>query len=188
MSNRLAAGWAAFHKHKGELCNRYYRTSDRVRLFDAVVSPTVLYGSSAWALTQVMEDKLRVTWRKMLRYVFCLHRRSSESCAEDWVDYMQRSAHQVETMARKHGLKDWVATYRRKKFNFAGQVARRTDDRWSKLAIEWLPHGGVGRSRGRPFTRWSDDLVKYAGGDWQNYTKDVAFWTLAGEAYAVKPK
>lgn len=127
--NRLAGGWAAFHKHKGELCNRFYRTSDRVRLFDAVVSPTVLHGSSAWALTQVMEDKLRATWRKMLRYAFCLHRRSSESCAEDWVDYMQRSAHQVETMARKHGLKDWVAAYHRENFNFAGQVARQTDNR-----------------------------------------------------------
>ena len=48
LQNRLNAGWAAFHKHKGELCNRHYRTRDRARLFDAIITPTVLYGSAAW--------------------------------------------------------------------------------------------------------------------------------------------
>ena len=67
LQNRLSAGWAAFHKHKGELCSKFYRTCDRVKLFEAIVSPTVLYGSAAWAQTRAMEDKLRVTRRKMLR-------------------------------------------------------------------------------------------------------------------------
>ena len=34
----------------------------------------VAYGSLAWGLTQAMENKLRIAWRKMLRYVFRLHR------------------------------------------------------------------------------------------------------------------
>ena len=42
LKNRLAAGWAAFHKHKSELCCKFYRLCDRVKLFDAVVTPVVL--------------------------------------------------------------------------------------------------------------------------------------------------
>jgi hypothetical protein len=45
LNNRIAAGWAAFHKHKGELCNKFYRLRDRARLFDAVVTPAVLYSA-----------------------------------------------------------------------------------------------------------------------------------------------
>ena len=70
LKNRIAAGWAAFHKHTAELCSKFYRLRDRVKLFDAVVSPAVLYGSSAWALTQSMEISLKTVRRRMLRYVF----------------------------------------------------------------------------------------------------------------------
>ena len=72
--NRIAAGWAAFHKHKNELCNKFYRLSDRAKLFESVVTPAVLYGSSTWALTLDMEKQLQIARRRMLRYVFRIHR------------------------------------------------------------------------------------------------------------------
>ena len=74
LNNRIASGWAAFHKNKGELCSKFYRLQDRVRLFEATVTPAVLYGSSTWALTKQMEGQLRVARRRMLRYVFRIHR------------------------------------------------------------------------------------------------------------------
>ena len=56
LRNRIAAAWAAFHRHKGELCNKSYRLSDRARLFEATVTPTILYGCTTWALTNSMEN------------------------------------------------------------------------------------------------------------------------------------
>ena len=146
LQNRLSAGWAAFHRHKQELCSKHYRTRDRVRLFDAVVSPTVLYGSAAWTLTSAMERKLRTAWQKMLRYVFRIHRCKVEGVVEDWIDYMQRSTSQLNSMASSFRMKDWVTLYRRRKYNFAAKVVRATDDRWSKLAIEWAPTSEIGRN------------------------------------------
>ena len=181
--NRLAAGWGAFHKHKNELCSKHYRTCDRVKLFEAVVSSTILYGAATWALTQAMEKRLHATWRKMLRYVFRLHRQKETDDLEGWIDYMRSSATKVDQMAKDFGMSDWVALYRTRKCRFAGRVVRQTDKRWSKLAIDWVPNGGTGRSQGRPFTRWSDDLVRYAGEEWPAETLDASLWSAAEEGF-----
>ena len=159
LQNRMNAGWAAFHKNKGELCNKYYTMQDRVRLFETVVTPTVLYGSAAWGLTQVMESKLRTTWRKMLRYMFRLHRQRLDSEPEESSDYMKRSAEQLETIALRFGMEDWVKAYRRRKYRFAGKVARQTDARWSHVIVHWTPNGGNGRDRGKPHSLWMSECA-----------------------------
>lgn len=33
----------------------------------------------------------------------------------------------------------------------------------------------TGRGQGRPRTRWTDDIVKYAGGDWIESAPDAGF-------------
>ena len=185
LQNRLDAGWAAFHKHKAELCSKFYRTCDRVRLFDAVVTPVILYGAGAWALTQDMERRLQTTWRRMLRYVFCLHRKGSISELEDWVSYMQRTADAVDSLAVRYNLSTWVAAYRKHKSVFAGRVARHTDHRWSSVVLEWRPDSC--RSQGRPCTRWSDDLDKFAGGSWPELARGSDDWDFLSELFAVRP-
>ena len=45
----------------------------------------------------------------------------------------------------------------RNKWQWAGHVARLTDERWTTQTTEWKPMYG-GRNRGRPRTRWRDDL------------------------------
>ena len=124
--NCVAAGWSSFHKHKGELCNKFYRLADRAKLFDAVVTPTVLYGSAAWGLTQALEKKLVTVRRRMLRYVFRVHRKKVEDGdeLEDWVQYLQSSAHRVDELCLSLGMTGWVEAYRIRKWRFAGVLAR----------------------------------------------------------------
>lgn len=43
------------------------------------------------------------------------------------------------------------------KWTWAGHVMRRTDNRWTVRATEWLPRDGK-RSRGRQRARWSDKI------------------------------
>ena len=69
LHSRISSAWAAFHMHKGELCNKNYCIKARAKLFDAVVTPTVLYGCPAWVLTKTAEQQLKTLRRKMLRYV-----------------------------------------------------------------------------------------------------------------------
>ena len=75
LRHRVRAGWTKFMEHKQELTNKHYSLNDRLRLFDAVISPTVLYGSECWTLTQNMESFLKRTQRRMLRLILGQGRR-----------------------------------------------------------------------------------------------------------------
>ena len=77
---------------------------------------------------------------------------------------------------------DVVQKYSRLKWQWAGHICRRTDDRWSRRVLEWRSRLGK-RSVGRPPARWTDDLKKVAGSDWMAKTGDRALWRTLGEAY-----
>ena len=119
-----------------------------------------------------MEKKLVTVRRRMLRYVFRIHRHPEE----DWVPFVQRAAGRVDYIAKQSGLKDWVIMYRRRKWRFAGELACRADNRWSKQVLGWLPNHGHGRLQGRPKTRWMDQLEGFAGGDWVCIAQDIDAW------------
>jgi hypothetical protein len=64
---RIRSAWAKFAIFKSELTDKHYSLFQRLRLFNAVVTPTVLYGASSWAMTAAREQTLRTAQRKMIR-------------------------------------------------------------------------------------------------------------------------
>ena len=82
LQNRLRAAWAKFSTNKQELTSRHYSLNDRLRLFEAVVTPTFLYGSGTWTLTQQMESKVRRVQRRMLRMMAGCPRRLTTTNTE----------------------------------------------------------------------------------------------------------
>ena len=96
---------------------------------------------------------------------------------------VQRAAHKVEELAAKFNVESWVRTQRRRKWRFAGRLARLSDGRWSQKVLDWEPASV--RSRQRPLTRWSDQLAQFAGGNWQQVAVDPAFWRTLEEGFVV---
>ena len=133
------------------------------------MSTTVLHGASTWAMTKTMAEDLDVARRKMLRYILRIFRRKTMQNSEDtelepWVDYLKRAARIIEKVELSFGMESWSVQARMRKWAFAGELARRTDSRWTQVILNWCLEGL--RSAGRPFPRWSDDIVAYAGQDW----------------------
>ena len=69
LRHRLKRAWTKFGVYQNELTNKRYSLFDRMKLFNAVVTPSVLYGCGCWAMTQARMQKLRSTKRKMLRSI-----------------------------------------------------------------------------------------------------------------------
>eukprot|EP00973_Karenia_brevis_P071847 9984620-Karenia_brevis.AAC.1 len=67
LTNRINCAWGKFMKYKHELCYKQYPLQQRLKLFDATVTPTVLYCSGTWTMTKSRRDRLRGAQRHMLR-------------------------------------------------------------------------------------------------------------------------
>ena len=67
LDNRIAKAWSKFQTNKTTLCDKKIDIGDRMRLFESVVTPTVLYGSACWTTNAARKRGLRTTQRKMAR-------------------------------------------------------------------------------------------------------------------------
>ena len=164
LESRITAAWRCFHKHKQELTSRQYPLRHRLRLFDAAVTATVLYGCEAWTLKETMKRRLRAVQRKMLRMVLGSRRRlarvddtsSIPSCSaathsnddedegsqyelEPWCEFLKRVTHVAEQQASAAGLQEWLSTWRKRSWRWARKVATDSNGKWSQTALRWCP-------------------------------------------------
>ena len=164
LSNRMRAGWAKFMQNKQELLNKHYSLNDRLRLFESVISPTVLYGSECWTMTRSMEKMLRSTQRKMLRSMLGQGRRrvthanraeqdsgsehepeldTQEDVYEElepWTDWIKRVTQSAEESLERLKIRTWVEQARRRKWRWASKLyCGMEPDRWTNMVLEWNP-------------------------------------------------
>ena len=82
IKHRMKKAWAAFHANKHILCNRSYPLKQRLKVFNAVVTPTAMYGAGSWTLNQTTEAILKRTERQMLRSILQERRQTIPSAAQ----------------------------------------------------------------------------------------------------------
>eukprot|EP00795_Rhopilema_esculentum_P010459 gene10459-biopygen13011 len=58
---------------------------------------------------------------------------------------------------------------------WAGHLARMSNNRWAKITTEWTPRNGR-RRRGRPKRRWRDEIEKKVGSPWTHVAQDRRAW------------
>ena len=154
LSHRMAAAWGSFAKIKHVLCSRRYPLPARLRLFDAVVTPTALYASSCWTVWSSTTSTLQSTWRRMLRKIVQVPRRHDES----WVPYIRRSTRLAISKAMRLGHESWVEIQARRKRSLSERTQSDTQGKWSRRLLLWKPEfrTRAWRRTGRPIKRWAD--------------------------------
>ena len=147
LNRRSKAAWAAFGPLR-EATNQLTDPELRAHLFDTTVLPALCYAAETWADTVTTSKKLRTTHRALER---CLlnHNRQSQHRAG------LRSS-DLRRMSRLHDPAEYIS---KAKYRWAGHIVRRTDDRWTKRTLEWIPREAK-RPRGRPPKRWADVFVE----------------------------
>ena len=68
------------------------------------------------------------------------------------------------------------------KWQRAGHIARIKDNRWTKLATEWIPLEGK-RKQGRPAARWEKSIRKFEGVTRMREARIRKEWCQHGEAF-----
>ena len=174
--SRIAKAWSKYGVFRNELNDRNVPLALRLKLFDAVVTPTILYGSETWTMTKQLQKKLRATQRKMMRLLIHAHR--SYNNFEDHVEWIKDATRRAELAMATHNIKCWSESQNTRMWDWACKVAQKHDGRWTYTAAKWQPVAV--RVRGRPKTRWHDTINAYltqATGN--NHTQDDWIVTLA---------
>jgi hypothetical protein len=182
LRNRVSKAWAKFHIYRSELTGKCYDLERRLKILKAVVQPTLLYGCTCWALTRAREHLIRTTQRVLMRKIIGTKRWMIDGELEEWVDWIIQATDETAKMMCKFDVQDWVEEAHRRRFRWAGHVARRDDGRWSRQALTWSISGS--RSRGRPVTRWIDSIRKFIDTVWPSEDEaatDITFWMILAE-------
>ena len=185
LKNRTSKAWAKYNTHKADLTNEKLPIGLRLRLFNATVTPTMLYGSGTWVLAEQMRSDIKTQQRKMLRCIAKSHKSFPKTphSVEDYVEWIQAATEKNETLMTQFKVQDWLEEQRRRKWKWAGKVARRTDERWTHEIVKWNPEEV--KVRGRPKTRWSDEInthltgitkTQHRGSDWLKVALDYKVW------------
>jgi len=190
LHNRIRAGWAKFMANRSELTSKHYTLNARLKLFDAIVSPTVLYAAGTWTLTKQQEHSLNCTQRKMLRMIFGAGRMrqpshpqpmqepdntssDSEACSanhtggqamedlEPWDQWIKRVTHKIEELAVKANVQSWVSRTRLAKWRLASRIINQSPERWSFQVLCWSPELAFDGNTSRAHRRQARPKVRW---------------------------
>lgn len=131
------------------------------------IIPCLLYGCQTWALTEQLENKIKICQNGIERSIIGVKRRDRVKLQEIKCKTKFKNAHIV---------------YKQLKWRWTGHMLREEKGKWTKLITEWYPRDGK-RKRGRQFKRWDDDIKKIAGILWTRAAKDRNKWKSLEEAF-----
>ena len=103
LRNRINSGWAKFHEHRAWLCNHHIPVGLRLRLFDAVVTPAILFGGAVLPLNKKGLEHIDGIQRKMLRLIVGWRRIANE----DWEVTMRRMKERVSNALHHFQVQLW---------------------------------------------------------------------------------
>jgi hypothetical protein len=186
VAHRIKCAWAKFSQHRDALTDKNICLRSRLRLFAAVVSPCVLFGLAACALTGVQVESLDTVQRRMLRLIVGWVRTGEEP----WADTMRRMRDRVARAMHIFPVEPWSTQFARRKYKMAGCFMANGQD-WPSIIIRWHPNSTNSvafRSRGRPQRRWEDDFheftsARFPGRDWRDIAVDKVLWSSQMEAF-----
>ena len=110
---------------------------------------------------------------------------------ESWVAWVRRVTAEAELVMSRLEIPDWVTEQRRRKWSWAGHIARRTDGRWTRKMLDYQPEGT--RAQRRPVTRWETSLDSFvsrifgqdsATGSWKELARDSDSWKLMTDDFS----
>ena len=166
IKRRITLGCQAFGRASAIFKNKDIPIVLKRQVYDQCILPTVTYGPETWNLTKRQTLKLRTMQRAHERTMLNITWRDRKTC--QWI-------------REKTKVLDIMETISKLKWNWAGHVARRTDNRWTTCITFWTPRGHT-RNRGRPKKRGRDDLDSFLK-HWHRVAQNVVQWKSMGKAY-----
>ncbi|GBP15081.1 Putative uncharacterized transposon-derived protein F52C9.6 [Eumeta japonica] len=129
--------------------------------------PSLTYGSQTWKFSTEAMNKINTRQRGLERSMLNIKK----------IDKIRHT--KIRGIPKATNALTFT---QKRKWQWAGHVARMTDKRWTTRVTQWKGPPGK-RRRGRPLARWEEDLKILAGSDWYSIAQDRQNWASLEEAF-----
>ena len=148
------------------MTNRHVDVRLRMKFFDSVVTPAVLYGLTPAPLTQKDCSRLGITQRKMLRLIIGYTKHSDDT----WADMYRRLKLRINAATQQTPIQNWETALSQRVHKLHDELQNDKRNRLSQRVFAWNPvdthdpklSHKPHRQRGRPSTSWVDENRTYA--------------------------
>lgn len=168
VERRISGAWKKFWSLK-DILKGTMPINLKKKLMDTCLLPSITYGCQTWKYTLRVKNKIRSCQRSMERSITNVRK-------------IQKIPHNV--IREKTKVIDALDFSQKLKWRWAGHVARMSDDRWTCRLTLWRGPAGI-RRKGRPVTRWDNDIIKIAGKNWKTIAKNKDKWKSLEEAFTL---
>lgn len=163
------------------LTNRKVSIQLRLKLFDTVVSPTILYGLATLPLSASLLEDLEIVQREMLRKIVGWVRIGDES----WETTMSRMKDRVHRALLQRPVIPWTTRIGKALWKLIVRIKEAPSESWISQSSKWFPNECEDesteflayRGRGRPSLKWDDVVTRFCqlhfNQSWQNVPLDV---------------
>ena len=176
LTHHLQAASKAFFANRNILCDQKVPVKDRLRYFDAVVSPVALFGCGHRTVHQKDFHQLDVACRKFLRAV--VGPPSNIDWSRPWHEILHDWHGKVLSVTLEHGMKLWSHRSLVSYWKLAIHFASVPHDRWIQRILRWMPDGR--HTAGCPRHNWATKLSAFVRflqmDEWQILAQDTALW------------
>jgi sorting nexin-29 len=170
INNRIFMANRSFYGLRNQLKSKFLSVKTKLSIYKTLIRPIVMYGSECWTLNKTEEEKLLIFERKILRKIF-------GPIQENNVRRILYN-HEIYKKYDKFDGTDIVRTIKASRIRWLGHLFRNPDATPAKKVTFSRIEGK--RRKGRPPTRWLDDVekdLKLLGVNrWRAVAPDRARW------------
>ncbi|KAG6465037.1 hypothetical protein O3G_MSEX014898 [Manduca sexta] len=166
IERRVHLAWNKYWCHK-EIFKSNMPIKLKTKVMTTCILASLTYACQTWKFTTKTRNKISTCQRGMERSM--LNIRKVHKIRHTKIRLLTKA-----TDVLSHSLK--------LKWKWAGHVARLQDGRWTKRVTTWTGPQGK-RYRGRPLTRWQDEIIRIAGHDWIQKAQSRERWKSLEEAF-----
>lgn len=166
VERRVKQTWVKYWNNK-EIFKSDMPTKLKKRVMDSCLIPCLTYACQTWKFTNAIKNKITTCQRGMERSMLSIKK-------------IQKIKHNIIRTQTK--AIDALNYSQKLKWKWAGHIARMKDLRWTNIVTSWKGPPGK-RRRGRPYTRWEDDIKRITGPKWQQIAQDREKWKALEEAF-----
>lgn len=170
IERRIQLTWNKYWSMKEIFKSKVIPINIKTKVMNSNLLPCLTYGCQTWKFTSKIKNKLNVCQRALERSMLNIRK----------IDKIRHT--KIRNITK---VTNALSYAQKLKWKWAGHVARLTDSRWTVITTRWNGPQGK-RCKGRPKTRWEDDIKSTAGPLWLKLSQDRETWKSLEEAYTRK--